>query len=62
MLTEQKFGSLARPLFMKPHPWRDWVELEIECGGFNGFLFLSGQFAEAVGKGIGDAEFHINGM
>ena len=34
------------------------VELEVEGRGLDGFLFLTSQPSETVGKGIGNAEVH----
>src|SRR5262249_19184957 len=34
------------------------VGLDVEGRGFHGFLLVAGQAGEAVGKSIGDAEFH----
>lgn len=46
------FGAIE---FVQPHSWAGRVELDIECGGFDGFLFLVGEFAEAGREGVGDA-------
>lgn len=32
--------------------------MEIEGGSLNGLLLVAGQAREAVGEGVGDAEFH----
>ena len=34
------------------------VDLEIEGGGFNGFLLFGCEAGEAVGEGVGDSELH----
>ena len=34
------------------------VELQVERGCLYRLLLLSGQLAEAIGKGVGNAEFH----
>jgi hypothetical protein len=34
------------------------VQLQIESRGFTGFLFLAAQPGQAIGKGVGNAEFH----
>lgn len=34
------------------------MELQIKGGGFDGFLLLPSEFAEAIGEGISDAKFH----
>lgn len=34
------------------------IQLQIECRGLDGFLLVSGEFGEAIGEGVGDAEVH----
>jgi len=34
------------------------VDLQVENGGFDRFLVLVAQLAQAVDEGVGDAEFH----
>ena len=34
------------------------VHLQVKGRGLDGLLLLAGQSGEAVGKGVGDAEFH----
>ncbi len=43
---------------MKPQPRTLWIDLKVKRGGFDGFLFLAGEFSQTIGEGIGNAEFH----
>jgi hypothetical protein len=44
--------------FVQLHSGVDRIHLQIEGGGLDGFLFFASQSGEAIGKGIGNAEFH----
>lgn len=46
---------------VKTHPRAGRVQLQIERGGLDGLLLLAGQARQAIGEGVGDAEFHGNG-
>ena len=35
------------------------VQLQIEGRGLNGLLLIAGELGEAVGKRVGDTEFHV---
>ena len=43
------------------HPGVDRIKLQVEGSGLDGFLLVSGQTGEAVGKSVGDAEVHAGG-
>ncbi len=41
---------------VKLHAWTRRIQLQIKGCGLDGLLLLAGQFGEAVGEGVGDAE------
>ena len=45
---------------MKTHSRVGQIQLQIKGRGFHGLLLVAGQFGEAVGEGVGDAEVHIS--
>ena len=43
---------------MKTKTWIGWVYLQVESCGLDCFLFVAGEFGEAICEGIGDEEVH----
>ena len=46
--------------FVQLHPRIGRVQLQVEGGGLDNFLFVTGKPGEAVGKGVGNPEFHLS--
>ena len=43
---------------VEAHARVGWIYLEVGGRGLDGFLLFPGQASEAVGEGVGDAQFH----
>ena len=56
--TDQKFLSFALSSLWKLIPGLAGFDLQVKGGRLDGLLLLAGQSGEAVGEGVGDAEFH----
>ena len=57
--TDQKFLSFALSSLWKLIPGLAGLSCKIERRRLDGLLLVAGQAGEAVGEGVGDAEFHI---
>jgi hypothetical protein len=54
---EVRVSGPIEPMEMQTRDRR--IELQIECRRLDRFLLRPGQPREAVGEGVGDAEFHL---
>ena len=43
---------------VQTHPGVRRIELQVERGRLDDFLLITSQPCQAIGKGVGDAEFH----
>lgn len=57
--TDQKRGSRVVSSLVELHPWIGRVQLQIERRSLHSLLFLARECGEAMGKGVGDAKFHL---
>ena len=57
--TDQKFLSFALSSLWKLRPGFAGFSLQVEGRRLDGLLLVAGQAGEAVGEGVGDAEFHL---